>query len=77
MRALQHWGAKWADLTPEQAHPGVVLWMWATFFLDSDRLPQRRVLVRFDYPDPVRAGQPELAAHRAGRCRDLREAPRW
>ena len=48
--ALQHWGSKWADLTPEQAHPGVVLWMWATFFLDSQRLPQRRVLVRFDYP---------------------------
>ena len=50
MLALQHWGSKWADLTPEQAHPGVVLWMWATFFLDRERLPQRRVLVRFDYP---------------------------
>ena len=50
MQALQHWGSKWADLTPEQAHPGVVLWMWATFFLDRERLPQRRVLVRFDYP---------------------------
>jgi DNA-binding HxlR family transcriptional regulator len=48
--ALQRWGSKWADLTPEQAHPGVVLWMWATFFLDRGRLPQRRVLVRFDYP---------------------------
>jgi len=50
MVALQHWGSRWADLTPEQAHPGVVLWMWATFFLDLDLLPQRRVLVRFDYP---------------------------
>jgi DNA-binding HxlR family transcriptional regulator len=50
MRALQHWGSRWADLTPEHAHPGVVLWMWATFFLDRDRLPQRRRLVRFDYP---------------------------
>lgn len=50
MVALQHWGSKWAELTPEQAHPGVVLWMWATFFLDRDRLPQRRVLIRFDYP---------------------------
>ncbi len=50
MRALQHWGSKWADLTPEQAHPGVVLWMWATFFLDRDRLPQSRALIRFDYP---------------------------
>ena len=37
LRALQHWGSKWADLTPEQAHPGVVLWMWATFFLHRDR----------------------------------------
>ena len=50
MVALQHWGSKWADLTPEHAHPGIVLWMWATFFLDRDRLPQRRVLIRFDYP---------------------------
>lgn len=50
MVALQHWGSRWADLTPEQAHPGVVLWMWATFFLDGDVLPQRRTLVRFDYP---------------------------
>jgi len=50
MYALQHWGSKWAELTPEQAHPGVVLWMWATFFLERERLPRRRVLVRFEYP---------------------------
>lgn len=50
MVALQQWGSKWAELTPEQAHPGVLLWMWATFFLDRDRLPRRRALVRFDYP---------------------------
>ncbi len=50
MAAIQHWGSKWAELTPEQAHPGVVLWMWATFFLDRDRLPKRRALIRFDYP---------------------------
>src|SRR4030095_12281903 len=50
MVALRHWGAKWGELTPEHAHPGVVLWMWGTFFLDRDRLPQRRVVVRFDYP---------------------------
>ena len=50
MVALQHWGSQWAELTPEQAHPGVVLWMWVTFYLDHDRLPRRRVLVRFDYP---------------------------
>ena len=50
MVVLQRWGSKWADLRPEQAHPGVVLWMWAKFFLDRDRLPRRRTLVRFDYP---------------------------
>jgi DNA-binding HxlR family transcriptional regulator len=50
LAALQLWGSRWADLTPAQAHPGVVLWMWATFSLDRDRLPQRRKLVRFDYP---------------------------
>jgi DNA-binding HxlR family transcriptional regulator len=50
MTVLQRWGSRWAELTPERAHPGVVLWMWATFFLDRDRLPTRRALVRFDYP---------------------------
>src|SRR5215216_2739666 len=34
MSALQQWGSRWAELAPEHAHPGVVLWMWATFFLD-------------------------------------------
>lgn len=42
MLALQSWGSQWAELTPEQAHPGVVLWGWVTCHLDRDRLPQRR-----------------------------------
>jgi DNA-binding HxlR family transcriptional regulator len=50
MLALQNWGSQWAELTPEQAHPGVVLWGWVSCYLDRDRLPRRRVLVRFDYP---------------------------
>ncbi|MGY1640878.1 winged helix-turn-helix transcriptional regulator [Geodermatophilus sp. SYSU D00703] len=54
LRALQDWGSRWADLTPEHAHPGVVLWAWATFHLDPERLPRHRVLVRFDLP--TRAG---------------------
>jgi DNA-binding HxlR family transcriptional regulator len=49
MLALEHWGSKWAELTPEHAHPGVVLWGWVTCYLDRDRLPRRRVLVRFEY----------------------------
>lgn len=50
MLALQHWGARWAELTPEHAHPGVVLWSWVRGYLRRDLLPKRRVLVRFDYP---------------------------
>jgi DNA-binding HxlR family transcriptional regulator len=50
MLALESWGRKWAELKPEHAHPGVVLWVWANFFLDRDRLPRRRVVVRFEYP---------------------------
>jgi DNA-binding HxlR family transcriptional regulator len=50
MLALQHWGSQWAELTPEHAHPGVVLWGWVSGNLDRDRLPPRRVLIRFDYP---------------------------
>jgi DNA-binding HxlR family transcriptional regulator len=48
--ALRRWGSRWAELTPEHAHPGVVLWAWVTYYLDGERLPHRRVLVRFDYP---------------------------
>jgi DNA-binding HxlR family transcriptional regulator len=50
MIAFENWGRTWAELKPEHAHPGVVLWVWANFFLDRDRLPSHRVLVRFEYP---------------------------
>lgn len=35
---------------PEHAHPGVVLWSWMTGYLNRDRLPRRRVLIRFEFP---------------------------
>jgi DNA-binding HxlR family transcriptional regulator len=57
MLAIQDWGSKWADLAPEHAHPGVVLWGWVTCYLDRARLPRRRVLVRFDYPTVSGAGR--------------------
>jgi DNA-binding HxlR family transcriptional regulator len=58
MLALQRWGTKWVELKPEQAHPGVVLWAWATHYLVRERLPRHRVLVRFDYPTlPARGGR--------------------
>ena len=43
-------GRELSELKPEHAHPGVVLWVWANFFLDRDRLPPGRVVVRFEYP---------------------------
>jgi hypothetical protein len=81
MLALQHWGSKWAELTPEHAHPGVVLWSWVTFYLDRDRLPRRRTLVRFDYPTvpgphrrcwlPIERGDAELCEKYPGGEEDL------
>ena len=65
MLALQNWGRKWAELKPEHAHPGVVLWVWATFWLDRDRLPRHRVVVRFEYPTlPVSARRSWLLIER-------------
>jgi DNA-binding HxlR family transcriptional regulator len=75
MLALERWGRKWAELKPEHAHPGVVLWVWANFFLDRDRLPRRRVVVRFEYPTlPGSARRSWLLIER-GRRRVLPEAP--
>jgi DNA-binding HxlR family transcriptional regulator len=65
MVALQNWGRKWAELRPAHAHPGVVLWVWVRFWLDRDRLPRRRVVVRFEYPTlPAAARQSWLLIER-------------
>jgi DNA-binding HxlR family transcriptional regulator len=50
MLALQDWALRWVELTPEHAHPGVVLWSWVKGCLCQELLPQRRVLVRFEFP---------------------------
>jgi DNA-binding HxlR family transcriptional regulator len=60
MLAMQRWGSQWAELTPEHAHPGVVLWGWVSCHLDRGRLPHRRVLVRFDYPTLSGRGDEDL-----------------
>ncbi len=44
------WGARWLDLAPEDYDPGVVLWAWKKQ-LARDRLPERRVVARFDITD--------------------------
>lgn len=55
--AVQKWGSRWVKLSPEHAHPGVVLWSWVTGYLRNDRLPERRVLVRFDFLDQPSHGR--------------------
>jgi DNA-binding HxlR family transcriptional regulator len=54
MLAMQHWGARWAELAPEHAHPGIVLWTWVWKYLERNALPVARTLVRFDFlTEPV------------------------
>ena len=45
--ALGTWGARWLDVTPRDADPAVMLWGWA-HVIYRDRLPTRRIVVRFD-----------------------------
>ena len=47
---LGTWGARWLELGPRDYDPGVVLWAWAKF-LDPERLPAHRIVVRFDLGD--------------------------
>lgn len=47
------WGARWLDLGPRDYEPDIVLWGWARF-IDTDKLPSTRVVVRFDLTDRPR-----------------------
>jgi DNA-binding HxlR family transcriptional regulator len=44
------WGARWLELAPEDYDPGVVLWAWKKQLV-PERLPEHRVVVRFDLND--------------------------
>jgi DNA-binding HxlR family transcriptional regulator len=55
---LGKWGERWTELAPEHTDPGVVPHSWWTSYLNYDRLPGSRVVVRFDFPDqPVKGNQ--------------------
>jgi hypothetical protein len=64
--ALQQWGSQWAELTPEHAHPGVVLWGMGD--LSSRPWPpaSRAGAGPLRLPNAFGAGQPLLAADRLG-----------
>jgi hypothetical protein len=49
LHALSDWAQEWTDLTTEHADPDAVLWSWAQSYLRTDLLPERRVVVRFDF----------------------------
>lgn len=56
MEAMGRWGEQWMEVAPEHLDPGVVLHSWVAFYLNHDRLPDRRIVVQFDFPDLPRKG---------------------
>jgi DNA-binding HxlR family transcriptional regulator len=55
-RSLGEWGARWLEIAPENLDPFVALWSMCNA-LRRDRLPDRRVVIRFDFtgrPRPER-----------------------
>jgi DNA-binding HxlR family transcriptional regulator len=56
LHALGEWGERWLELAPEHADPYVVLWAWCEWYLERERLPDYRVVVRFEFADqPLRS----------------------
>jgi len=49
--ALGTWGERWLELAPEDVDPYVVLWAWCEWYLQRERLPDHRVVVRFEFSD--------------------------
>ncbi len=50
---LGTWGARWLEVAPEHLDAGVVLWSMCRL-IDVERLPDRRMVVRFDLSDGPR-----------------------
>ena len=47
-KSLGEWGAHWLEIAPEHLDPFVALWSMCNA-LRKDRLPKRRVVIRFDF----------------------------
>jgi DNA-binding HxlR family transcriptional regulator len=65
LNAIAQWAEDWVELTREHADPGVVLWAWC-HSLRGDALPQRRVVVRFDFQHRARRRSWLLLEHGQG-----------
>lgn len=49
LESLSDWAQQWTELTTEHADPDAVLWSWTQSYMRTELLPQRRVVVRFDF----------------------------
>jgi hypothetical protein len=69
--ALGGWAERWTELTTEHSDPEMVLWSWCQEFLRHDMLPDRRVVVRFEFSfgGRKRRGWMLLEGHEAELCR--------
>jgi DNA-binding HxlR family transcriptional regulator len=49
LESIGGWAERWTELTNDHADPDAVLWSWTQTFLRRDLLPDRRVVVRFEF----------------------------
>jgi DNA-binding HxlR family transcriptional regulator len=77
--ALGTWGSRWLDLAPEHLDPYIALWSIARS-VERGRLPARRLVVRFEFPDQrrhrcfwllVEQGEAEVCVRHPGDEEDL------
>jgi DNA-binding HxlR family transcriptional regulator len=54
---MGRWADRWLELGDEHVDPGLLLRAWCRHSLALDRLPRRRVVVRFEFP-----GQPRTSS---------------
>ena len=78
-QSLGEWGARWLEIAPENLDPFVALWSMCNA-LRLDRLPNRRVVIRFDFTGRPRrerywliieAGETEICKTHPGFDEDL------
>ncbi|HJU81143.1 MAG TPA: helix-turn-helix domain-containing protein [Acidimicrobiia bacterium] len=77
--SLGEWGARWLEIAPENLDPFVALWSMCNA-LRRDRLPNRRVVIQFDFIDRqprerywllIEAGDTEICKTYPGLDEDL------
>jgi DNA-binding HxlR family transcriptional regulator len=78
-QSLGEWGARWLEIAPENLDPFVALWSMCNA-LRRDRLPDRRVVIRFDFTGRphrerywliIELGETELCKKYSGLDEDL------